>query len=111
MKALKIQESTEFKRKEDTKSGLDVGIQRSQNPNNFANADSYKLKLTNEDFLNKIMNELEEFTFSVVMDITDPDEKGNPTFEPPQLEFFKRSFIEVESKIEGMIRALKSIKR
>jgi len=46
-----------------------------------------------------------------LMDITDPDEKGNPTFEPPQLEFFKRSFIEVESKIEGMIRALKSIKR
>ena len=70
MKAKLIKEAVDFKRGQPTISGLDVGIQRSNNPNNFANTNSYKIKETNEEYLNDIMADLQDFHQSVAMDMS-----------------------------------------
>ena len=116
MKAKLIKEAVDFKRGQPTISGLDVWIQRSDNPDNFANAKSYMAKETNEEYLNKIMEDLLNFHQSVAMDMsphTDDEEafQNWPTQNIGPINRVRDQISSIENALEGLIEYLKTVKR
>jgi len=114
MKAHLIEDATNFKRGQETIKGLDAGIQRSDNPKNFANAKSYKIDLTNEEFLNQIQTDLDEFNMSLGMDMSPMPEDENiawPIQNKEEIGILRGKMNTIENSIEDLIDFLKTVKR
>ena len=112
MKAKSVNEAIDFKRTGNTKSGLDVGRDRSDNPDNYANGSSYLNAKTNEEFLNGIIDELNEFHMALSNDINPMDDEGNYIDNRiAKLNTIRSQFHSIENAIDGLISFLKTIKR
>ena len=109
MKA-RLVEDNNFERGIEPKKGLDIGQQRSDNPHNYANQKSFKIKETNEEFLDKIIEELRDFHMSVSMDWNPPDTDGNQKPFPPDNRLSNR-IDSIENEFNALISLLKSVKR
>lgn len=100
-----------FIRGKEPKDAIDIGIERSDNPNNLANEKSLHIDKTNEDIINEIMEQLNEL--HQVMDYSlNPSQFDNPQPERHSMSpHIANRIHSIENEMEALIKLLKSIKR
>lgn len=111
MKARSVNESVEFKRGVESKEGLDVGIQRSDNPNNLKDFESFLVGQSNGEFLEDQLEKLQEFHRAVNSDLAPMDDQGQIVM-PDQQKAEKLSLLmlKIEHAYDDLLEFLKSQK-
>lgn len=84
---------------------LDIGKLRRDNLNNLANTSTYHTKMTNEKFIEDIINKLEDFNINISLTIN-PQAKD---MSPEEIIIMNKIY-KARLALEGLIEALQKIK-